>query len=297
MTAYPAPLHEDSDETKTAAQWDAVNGRWFFYTQEAPATTAAAITKAEDTPHVTGDAGVQMLAVRQDTLAVLAANGDYIPVVVDATGKLWVSGTQLEDAVAGTGDPGHFALAIRRDTPTSDAAAGDYHGLHVDALGRLRVTGTQLEDAVAGDGDSGHFMLAVRRDAATSDAAAGDYHGLHVDALGRLRTCDRSDEDASNARTTALAASLVVKATPGKLFGFQGYSTTIGFIQVHNTTSVPADATVPVEVIPIGANLPFSFDGGKKGIAFSTGITVVFSTTGPTKTIGGSAIWVSAQYE
>ena len=302
MTAYPAPLNQDVNEVPTSAQWDAVNGRWVLYVNLVNTTfpvTVSGLTQAEDAIHASGDSGVMMLAIRQDTIAALAADGDYIPLTVDSLGRLRVrdAANQTEDAVAASGDIGTFMLAVRRDSPTSGAANGDYHELEVDALGRLWISGTQIEDAVAASGDAGHFMLAVRRDTPTSDAAAGDYHALHVDALGRLRTIEMGSEDPSTQRTSALAASLVVKASAGKLWGFQGYSTTAGFILVHNTTSVPADGQVPAEVIPCTAGAPFSFDGGKKGIPFSTGITIVFSSTGPTKTIGGSVMWVSCQYE
>ncbi len=48
---------------------------------------------AEDTAHVTGDIGVMTLAVRKSTAADLSAgatDGDYEPLEVDATGRLWV---------------------------------------------------------------------------------------------------------------------------------------------------------------------------------------------------------------
>lgn len=48
------------------------------------------VGKAEDAPHASGDVGVMSLAVRQDTLAALAANGDYIPLTTDALGRLRV---------------------------------------------------------------------------------------------------------------------------------------------------------------------------------------------------------------
>lgn len=47
------------------------------------------LTRAEDTPHTTGDAGMMALAVRNDTGAALAgSDGDYIPLTTDATGAL-----------------------------------------------------------------------------------------------------------------------------------------------------------------------------------------------------------------
>lgn len=45
---------------------------------------------AEDAPHVSGDLGTQILAVRRDTAASSTASaGDYATVNVDANGRLW----------------------------------------------------------------------------------------------------------------------------------------------------------------------------------------------------------------
>lgn len=55
-------------------------------------TAAASLGKAEDAAHASGDVGVMLLAVRTDTAAALAGtDGDYAPLEVDASGRLWVS--------------------------------------------------------------------------------------------------------------------------------------------------------------------------------------------------------------
>ena len=46
---------------------------------------------AEDRAHASGDEGYMTLGVRQDVLAALAANGDYIPLSFDASGNLYVT--------------------------------------------------------------------------------------------------------------------------------------------------------------------------------------------------------------
>jgi len=56
-----------------------------------PGTGRADLGKEEDAPHTSGDVGVMMLVVRKDTVGTLAATaGDYVPLIVDAEGKLWV---------------------------------------------------------------------------------------------------------------------------------------------------------------------------------------------------------------
>ncbi len=49
------------------------------------------LAKAEDAAHADGDYGVVLLAVRKDTAAALAGDGDYIPLIVDASGNLRVA--------------------------------------------------------------------------------------------------------------------------------------------------------------------------------------------------------------
>ena len=55
-------------------------------------TNGADLAKAEDAPHTSGDYGFVSLAVRKDTAAALAGtDGDYIPLIVDASGNLRVA--------------------------------------------------------------------------------------------------------------------------------------------------------------------------------------------------------------
>ena len=69
-------------------------------TIDADTGTIAGAVKAEDAAHTSGDSGVMVLCVRQDTAAALATtNGDYIPCATDATGRMWTN-TELPDAAA-----------------------------------------------------------------------------------------------------------------------------------------------------------------------------------------------------
>ena len=58
------------------------------------------IAKAEDSAHVSGDYGALILAVRKDTAAALAgADADYIPLIVDASGQLYIAPAPANDGV------------------------------------------------------------------------------------------------------------------------------------------------------------------------------------------------------
>lgn len=93
---------------------------------------------AEDAAHTGGDTGLVLMAVRQDTAAALATtDGDYIPLIVDGSGRLWV-------------DVGASAL------PTGAATAANQTTLigHVDGvetlLGTIDADTSTLAGAVAG---------------------------------------------------------------------------------------------------------------------------------------------------
>lgn len=199
-------------------------------------------------------------------------------------------------------DGGDVTQGLKADAAVTDPTlSGSIIALLKGILSFLRVSATGLgkaEDAAHVTGDTGVMALAIRKDtAAASSGTTGDYEPLSTDSTGRLRVYDANlVPTIANATTSALATSVVVKASAGTLYGLQGYSTTAQFIQIHNATSLPADATVPVVTFPIEANKPFSLDFGRFGRAFSTGIVICNSTTGPTKTIGAADTWVDAQY-
>ncbi len=99
--------------------------------------------------------------------------------------------------------------------------------------------------------------------------------------------------------SVALAASGVIKAGAGVLHKIIGVNTLAStqYIQIHNTTTVPADGAVPVIVIAVAASSNFSIDLAPFGKAFSTGICWCNSTTLATKTIGAANIWLNALYK
>lgn len=91
-------------------------------------------------------------------------------------------------------------------------------------------------------------------------------------------------------RSTAAEASRVLKAGPGVLLALFGYSAKASnqFIQLHNSTAVPADTAVPYVSWKAAAGDNFFIYIPVGGIPFDTGISVCNSSTVATKTIGSA---------
>lgn len=96
-----------------------------------PGVAATNLGKAESAAHTTGDTGVAMWAVRDDTPVGLAADGQYIPLTTDALGRLHVT-----DPNAGAGSPTNATI----DTPALAAIAAGASSL-----------GTELRTVDLGD--------------------------------------------------------------------------------------------------------------------------------------------------
>lgn len=116
--------------------------------------------------------------------------------------------------------------------------------------------------------------------------------------LTELQEAHRSGVLPANRSSVALAASLIIKPSGGKLYGLSVYSNkgTSQFIQLFDANALPADGQIPVAVFTVLtiANLGIYF--GSVGRSFEQGIVVCNSSTAATKTIGAADCWFDAQF-
>jgi len=97
--------------------------------------------------------------------------------------------------------------------------------------------------------------------------------------------------------TTAYAASLIARATPGKVHRVFGYNSGgAQFIQIHDAATLPADTGVPLVVIAVGATSNFDIDLRGLPLSCTAGIVISNSSTAPTKTIGSANCWINVQH-
>lgn len=219
---------------------------------------------------ITGTVSLPTGAATETTLLSVEANTDDLVAAVADIGSAVPT-----DAYFAAGSDGTDARALRTDT--------DGH-LQIDVL---TMPSTTVSGTVTAE-QGGTWTVQPGNTANTTAWL------VNSQVIGQASSTNAN----SSAATSALAASLVVKAAAGRLFQLTGVNTKASaqYIQIHNTTSSPADTAVPVLLayVPAGAN--FSFDFGSIGRYFSTGITVCNSSTAATKTIGSADCWFNAEY-
>jgi len=136
---------------------------------------------AEDSPHSSGDLGLQILAVREDALSPLTnANNDYSYFKVNVNGELYIIDETARATLAG----------ILVDTGSIDAHSANIEAslanieLDIDTL-----EGTAYLESSSGlIGSKGTFILARRNDNLTSTFADadGEWCGIATDEFGRV---------------------------------------------------------------------------------------------------------------
>lgn len=283
-------------------------------TSVVPGTGATNLGKAEDAIHNSGDVGVMALAIRSDTLAAKAADGDYVPIQTNSSGSVYTTvldifpgsaATNLgkaEDAAHSSADVGVMALTVRKNTAaaTSDAD-GDYQPLISDTNGRLHtldansasiLTSVQLIDDTV-FADDAAFTVATSKvnavgfmadETATDSVDEGDVGIPRMTLDRQIRVVEgvATAGGCSFYKTIDLdETEEEVKSSAGQIYGWfvSNRATAERFVKFYNNTAAGTvvGTTVPDWTINLqpGQAANVTFP---MGIAMSTGITIAATT-------------------
>ena len=228
----------------------------------------------EDTAHVSGDKGQQILAVRSDAGGSLSStDGDYTPLSVNATGELRVAADisittgsdKAEDAAHTTGDIGTYILGVRQDTLAASVSAdGDYGSLKFDSLGRLWANAMVAGDVADSAADSGNPIKiggrAIAGALVSTGMADNDRADFVTDLYRRVWTNDTPNVAGSNVPvsvdTTAGGVPLFATPLPGRKraliqnLGSKAIYIGFGTVTSANGTRIAAGANTEVVIGP-----------------------------------------------
>lgn len=214
----------------------------------------------------------------------------------------------MADETPKVGNQGTYNLQGLYTTPNPDELRNlectDEGYLIVSMAAGATSSDNKTEDTAHSSGDVGSFILGVRNDANASRISTdGNYGPISTDTSGNVKTVEvtattiNAANHPTRVATSALAASLVIKNAAGILYTVDVLNTNASaqYIQIHNTASLPADASVPVYVFRIPGATSGTIDFEPKGEHFNTGIVICNSSTADTKTIGAADCWFVAR--
>jgi hypothetical protein len=122
-----------------------------------PGTGSTSLGKAEDNPHTTGDVGVEVLGVRNDTLAtVTSATGDYSQISTDRTGAVITMGAPRELKARQV----TTLTSTTTETTIVTAIASTFNDIYGLIITNTSTTGTEvtIRDATAGGTISSFYV-------------------------------------------------------------------------------------------------------------------------------------------
>lgn len=228
-------------------------------TSVTPGTAAGNLGKAEDAAHSSGDTGVMLLAVREATATDLSAgatDGDYEPLQVNASGRLWASANidqiNAVTPLMGTGNTGTGSLrvTIATDqaqltnkllvTPDANSAinmaqVGGTNTVTAGVNGTQAVGGNVATNVAIGTNPINNGAQGVSSENAV--VTTGRMVQLVADLVGKLIVLPYSNPEnfVSGAITTAMTGTTSTSLLAAPASGLRNYITHIVVSNAHAT--------------------------------------------------------------
>jgi hypothetical protein len=248
-------------------------------------TSATSLGKAEDAAHSSGDTGVMMLGVRDDTLSVFSgAENDYEPFHMTSTGRLYVQ--SLNEANSGV-DIGDVTINNASGASAVNIQDGG-NSLTVDNGGTFAVQDSEklADDAAFTVATTKVMPVGLLADETSPDSVNEGDVGAPRMTLDRMQivTCrpNSTGEGLDIFRSLDLDETEEdVKTSEGKLYGYYIFNaaTSVRYVKFYNATAanVTVGTTTPVMTVPVPAGSAANLIGSV-GIQFSTAICVAATT-------------------
>jgi hypothetical protein len=266
----------------------------------------------DDAAFTPGTSNVDVIGYLADETASDSVNeGDAGAARITLDRRQIMASDTTDDAAPETGTRVSMIGGIFDDTASDAVDEGDAGWMRISADRKQLVAGSYVDDTAITPAGANSYALwigAMADETAGDSVDEGDFGGLRMTLTRFLKTSQGdliSGEDQTNnllqvitkpvsvstytpTQDTSAAAekSSVTKASAGNLYGFSATNSNaaVRYLQFFNSTTVPADATVPVLefVMPANGGAAFEWPMGR---AFATGIAWCFSTTSQTKTI------------
>ena len=273
----------------TSAKQDTIIG--FVDGVEGLLTTISGAVKSEDAASVSGDSGISILGVRNDSYATTTSNnGDYGNLSINSGGAAFVmpvydgaagdsvTPIKREDAASATSSAGFMVLSVRRDADGAQTSNdGDYAEFQTNSEGRLK-TAAKLTDGT---------------DTATIASAIDSRNGLDIQfsSIPSKSLIDFHSDDAAQRLLAGGTKVFSPGGTRSTYYDTDGYGL-LG-VQFTDNSSGASGGVLYIRWSRDGVNTAFNDPGD--GTGGSNYTTAVNSTTDGL-VVAGRLIPVSARY-
>lgn len=240
---------------------------------------------AEDNPHANADTGTMALGVRKDTPVALAADGDYMPMIFDSSGYLWVRNYNPNLAADNSSNSSSKVPVLPCVAATSDPSWTNTNQVpcSTDLAGYQRSLAKQ----------SGTWTVQPGNTANTTPWLFSNVPATS----GGTSTCYLSSAATTNATNC--------KASAGQIYGYDLVNTTatLYYLRLYNLSASPTCSsatgfirTIPVPASATGAGIARDIAQGE---AYGTGIGFCLTGGGSStdNTSAATGVYVSIHFK